>query len=281
MIKAKSSFQVRKNTGDLVPFDAAKLGEALRRSGASESETNSVIRQVTESLYEGITTKKIYQLAYSILRKLSNRSAGRYKLKKALMELGPTGFPFEQYMSRLLEIKGYSTKTGQIINGMCVRHEVDVVASKQGELIMAECKYHQAEGVKSDVKVSMYVHSRFEDIKHKMQEETGNKNLVFVPMLITNTRFTDDAIQFGECSGLKLISWDYPIGHGLKEWIDQSRLYPITVLKSITKAETAAIMETGIVLCKEIVNHPDVLDRLHIPKRRMDNILEEAQSLIR
>ncbi len=281
MPEVESAIQVRKNTGELVSFDAIKLGDALRRSGASESEINAVIRQVVSSLYEGITTKKIYQLAYGILRKLSNRSAGRYKLKKALFELGPTGFPFEQFVARLLEIDGYSVKTGQSIQGRCVRHEVDVVASKEGRLIMAECKFHQAEGVKSDVKTSLYVHSRFTDIQQKYQEEVNNKGNTFIPMLITNTRFTEDALQYGECSGLKLISWDYPSGGSLKEWIDRSGLYPITVLKSLTRQETVELMDKGTVLCREIVDKPDLLDFLRLPQRRFRNIIQEAQALIR
>jgi len=281
MIKVGNTLQVRKNTGELVSFDINKLADALQRSGASDSEIDQVIQQVRTSLYEGITTKKIYQLAYSKLRQLSSRSAGRYKLKKALLEMGPTGFPFEQFVGRLLETEGYTVQTGQMIHGRCVLHEVDVVGTKQGTILMAECKFHQTEGTKSDVKTSLYVHSRFEDIKFKYVEEQDNHHNTFIPMLVTNTRFTDDARQFGECAGLRIVSWDYPTGHSLKDMIDRTGLYPLPVLKSLNKQEAIKLMESGTVLCREIIEKPDVLDFLRIPNRRISNILQEAHSLIR
>ena len=281
MTKTEGPIKVRKNTGELVTFDAHKLAEALRRSGAGEEDIEKVIQQVKSSIYEGITTKKIYQLAYNQLRKLSNRSAGRYKLKKALLEMGPTGFPFELFVGKLIETEGFSVKTGQLIRGRCVQHEVDVVGIKPGEILMAECKFHQSEGVKSDVKISLYVHSRFDDIKFRYEDEHLNQHSRFIPMLVTNTRFTEDARQYGECAGLRLMSRDYPAGHSLKDLIDRTGLYPITVLKSLNKQEAVALMEKGIVLCKEIVDQPEMLNMLRLPYRRFNNVVQEAQALIR
>ena len=83
-----------------------------------------------DSIFDGISTRKIYQIAYSILYKLSNRAAGRYRLKKALFQLGPSGYPFEQFIAKILEQEGYKTKTGQFIQGKCIKHEVDVVGKK-------------------------------------------------------------------------------------------------------------------------------------------------------
>lgn len=280
MTAANGEIRVRKNTGELVTFDLQKLKEALRRSGAGEIEIETVALQVQSSIYEGITTKRIFELAYSLLRKLSNKSAGRYKLKKALFELGPSGFPFETFVSRIIETEGYTVKTGQFIAGKCVQHEVDVVAIKPGTMLMAECKFHQSEGIKSDVKISLYVHSRFQDIGNKLQEDPAFRGIRFQPMLITNTRFTDDAIQFGECSGLRLLSWDYPEGNGLKDRIDRLHLYPVTVLKSLNRQETIALMEKGTVLCKDIAEHPELLANLGLPQKRINNVIHEAEALM-
>jgi len=280
MAEAKSVIQVRKNNGELVPFEIIKLKEALRRSGAAEIEIEAIALQVQSSLYEGIKTKKIFELAYSLLGKLSNRSAGRFKLKRALFELGPSGFPFEQFVGKIIENEGYTVQTGQFIQGRCVRHEVDVVASKPGKVIMAECKFHQSEGIKSDVKISLYVHSRFQDIGYKIQEDSSYKNVHFQPMLVTNTRFTDDAVQFAECSGLKLLSWDYPSGNGLKDKIDRLHFYPVTVLKSLNRQEVLGLLDKGIVLCSDIVKHPELLDGLHVPDQRIKTIRQEAQTLV-
>lgn len=280
MTEINSTLRVRKNNGELVRFDMKKLNDALRRSGASEQHIIMVDQKVSKELYDGIPTKKIYKLAYGILRKLSDHSAGRYRLKKALLKLGPSGYPFEHFVAKLFETEGYSVKTGQIIQGKCVRHEVDVVAEKDNKLIMVECKFHRSEGTKSDVKISLYVRSRFTDIEQTLMEAKARKTIRFQPMLITNTRFTLDAIQFGKCSGMKLVSWDYPQGHSLKEWIDKAGLFPITVLKSLTQKETERLLKQGIVLCRQISANTEILSKLLIPKTRLKKLINEVNALI-
>jgi len=280
MTEANSTLKVRKNDGELVHFDINKLNEALRRSGASEQHIKMVDLRVGKELYDGISTKKIYKLAYNTLRKLSDHSAGRYRLKKALFKLGPSGYPFEHFVAKLFETEGYSVKTGQIIQGKCVQHEVDVVAEKDNKLIMVECKFHRSEGVKSDVKISLYVRSRFTDIEQTLKEVESNKSIRFQPMLITNTRFTLDAIQFGKCSGMNLISWDYPQGYGLKEWIDKAGLFPITVLKTLTQKETESLLNQGVVLCRQITANQDLLSDLKMSDTRVKKLMKELNALI-
>ncbi len=280
MVNQDDTIRIRKNTGELVPFDVEKLKNALRRSGARDKEIEKVTEEVRDSLYEGITTKKIYQIAYRTLRKTSKRTAGRYRLKKAIFQFGPSGYPFEFFVAKLLEFEGYKTETGQIVQGRCVQHEVDVVARKNSKLLMCECKFHQSESIKSDVKIPLYVHSRFNDIKEKWLTEGENKDSDFEPLLITNTRFTEDAMQFGRCTGMRLISWDYPENDSLKDWIDRSGFHPITSLKSLTKKEKQGLLDKGTVLCREIVEEPGLLDVLPITQRRARNIMKEAKALV-
>ncbi|MFO8129529.1 MAG: ATP cone domain-containing protein [Bacteroidales bacterium] len=280
MTVQESQVNVKKNTGELEPFDPEKLINALQRSGAGKHEIDAVMDQVTSSLYEGITTKKIYQLAYRILSKISKRTAGRYRLKKALYQLGPSGFPFEFFVARLLEFEGYTVQTGQSVQGKCVTHEVDVVARHVGKLLMAECKFHNSNTAKSDVKVSLYVHARFRDIRENHTREKENKGIAFESLLITNTRFTSDAVQYGKCTGMKLISWDYPGGKGLRDWIDRAGFHPITAMKSLTNREKKKLLNKGIVLCREIAENPFLMDELAIPERRLKAIIKEAGAMI-
>lgn len=272
--------QVRKNTGELVPFDEGKLGRSLQRSGAKEEEIDEIIAEVRASLFDGITTRKIYQIAYRILAKQSNRAAGRFRLKKAIFQFGPSGYPFEHFIARLLEQEGFTVKTGQLVEGRCVTHEVDVVAEKPGKTVMVECKFHHVETRKSDVKISLYVHSRFEDIKAARNKNKVGDEESFQPFLITNTRFTEDAVQFGECSGMTLISWDYPAGNSLKDWIDRSGFHPITTLKSLQKNEKQMLLDKGIVLCREIAEDHGLLAELQISNSRKKKILKEAAAML-
>ena len=48
------------------------------------------------------------------------------------MELGPTGFILEQYVSKRLREQGYTIRLNQWLASDCVRHEVDIVALKVG-----------------------------------------------------------------------------------------------------------------------------------------------------
>ena len=76
-----------------------------------------VFSQLEPILYEGIPTKKIYRQAFSILKKLSKPTAARYSLKKGIMQLGPSGFPFERFVAEILKIQGYTTRIGVFVDG--------------------------------------------------------------------------------------------------------------------------------------------------------------------
>jgi len=274
------TINVRKNNGDLVPFDIEKLKKGLQHSGAGDHEIERVIEKLQGEIYEGITTKRIYTIAYQILYKHSHRTAGRYRLKKALQQMGPTGYPFEHFVARLFEAQGYETETGVIVQGRCVTHEMDVIARKEGSILMGECKFHRSDNAKSDVKVSLYVHSRMQDIEAKMQADNELFNTKFQPMLITNTRFTEDAQEYGICSGMRLISWDFPYGKSLKDMIDKAGFHPVTSLKSLTQKEKEGLMQDGIVLCREVATKPGCLERFRIPETRRKRVIKEAEAMV-
>ena len=275
-----SNIKVIKGTGEQVAFDAGKLSTALKRSGAQPNEINQIIRQVESMLYDGISTKKIYQIAYSILRKKSHNVAGRYRLKKAIQELGPTGYPFEKFVGRLFESDGFKVEIGQIVHGKCIQHEVDVVAKKPGKQIMVECKFHGDSARKSDVRVALYIQSRFQDLKAAWKLNNPDSQTDYRGMVACNTRFSDDAMQYAKCAGLDLISWDYPAGNSLKDWIDRSGYHPITSLHSLKKREKKELLDEGIVLCRELIINADFLRKIGFNERQLSKVIKEARLLI-
>ncbi len=270
---------VTKGNGDKVVFNPEKLKQALESSGAGHAEQEKITRLVTEKLYDGIPTGQIYRMAFDLLKKESHRMAGRYKLKNAIMELGPTGFPFERFVGKIFETMGYEVKTGVIVQGKCVQHEVDVVAHKNGEMVMIECKFHSDNLTKSSVQVPLYIHSRFLDVKAAWEQEHG-KNIRYRGGVVTNTRFSDDAEKYGNCAGLLMISWDYPLENSLKTRIDRSGLYPVTSLISLTKAQKQQLLEKGIVLCSELEENQNLLKEIGIQERQIIRILREAENLV-
>ena len=119
-----------KYSGETVPFSEDKLRNSLKRSGAHPDLIDKILLRVKEELYEGITTKELYNRAYALLKKSKPISASRYKLKKAIYELGPTGFPFEKFINAILHYSGYRTEVSKVLSGRCVEHEIDVIAEK-------------------------------------------------------------------------------------------------------------------------------------------------------
>ena len=274
-----NSINIIKHSGDIVPFNVDKLKDSLRRAQASEELIQQIVTQIESTIYDGITTKKIYQMAFKMLKGKSRVSASKYKLKKALMELGPSGFPFEKLVGKLLEYEGFETKVGVIVQGNCVQHEVDVIAQKDNTHYMIECKYKSDQGRFCNVKIPLYIHSRFLDVEKQWERQKGHEAKLHKGGVYTNTRFTTDAIQYGKCVGLLLTSWDYPIGSGLKDRIDKLGLHPLTALTTLTKAEKTKLLDTGIVLCKELHENPSLLEKIGVPKPRHKTILEDSEKL--
>ncbi|PKV50558.1 restriction endonuclease [Aquimarina sp. MAR_2010_214] len=180
---------------------------------------------------------EIYKKAFALLKKHNRISASRYSLKRALFNLGPTGYPFERLVGALLKEKGFKTKVSVILNGECVTHEIDVLAEKDGNVYAIECKFHSDIKATSNVKVPLYINSRFLDIQKEWNTDSNNSTHLKQGWLVTNTRFTTDAVNYGKCVRLTLLSWDYPKNNGLKANIDTYALYPVTALTTLTKKE--------------------------------------------
>ena len=268
---------VTKMSGDKEAFDESKMLRSLERSGADKTTIDQIIAEVKERLFESISTKEIYHIAFSLLRKKSRPVASRYKLKKAIMELGPTGFPFEKYVSELLKYDGFETQVGTITKGHCVSHEVDVIAEKKNEHYMVECKFHGIQGHFCDVKIPLYIQSRFKDVESIWKQQPGHEGKPHTCGLVTNTRFTTDALQYGKCMGMYMLSWDYPAQKSLSIQIYQKGLHPLTSLLTLSKAEKGILLNKGIVLCKSLIDDPDLLAKINIRQPRLQNILDEIK----
>lgn len=268
---------ITKASGETVPFSAEKLRRSLRRAGAGEEVMDSIEKEIGERLYPGITTREIYRQAFSMLRKASAHLAAKYKLKKALQELGPSGYPFEKYVGEILKHEGYKTRVGQIVQGHCVQHEVDVIASKDDQHFMIECKFHSDQVRKCDVKIPLYIHSRFLDVEKAWEQRPGHGHKFHQGWVVTNTRFTTDAIQYGTCAGLNLVSWDFPKNGSLRERIDGSGLHPVTCLTTLTKKEKQLLLDKGIVLCQELCQNEKLLKEIGVQPARENKVMEEAK----
>jgi hypothetical protein len=280
MIDESLKIEVYKNSGEKVFFDFEKLKSALVRSGAKPEQINEAVLEISKKLYNGIKTKEIYKIAYAVLQKKSENIAGRYRLKEAVLDLGPSGYPFEKFVGRLMAKKGYSVEVGKIINGKCVTHEVDVIAINENTKIYIECKFHR-DRKQNDVKIPMYIKSRFDDIKAELSKLPENDKFEIKGMIVTNTRFSEDAKSFAKCSGLTLIGWDYPQKNNLRDWIDQSGYHPITSLSTINRRIKQLLLDSDIILCQEIEKNISFLEKLGLTKNEIKKIVREANEVMK
>ena len=275
----KQNLMVTKVSGEKEAYSRKKLIHSLQRSGAEDEIIETNAKDVESLLYDGISSRKIYDLAFGLLRKKQLGTAARYKLKNAMMELGPTGYPFEYFVGEVFRRKGFQVEVGQVLQGHCVTHEVDVIATKGKDQYFIECKYYQRTGKNANVQVPLYIRSRVDDL---IKERTGKpeyEGYTFHGGIVTNTRFTNDAISFGECTGLHLLSWDYPEGSGLKEFIDEEHIFPITALTKLSTADKQRLMEQGIVLCNQILENPQTLEKIGTDRSKLQKVMNEISSL--
>jgi len=268
-----TQYLIEKSTGEKAVFNSDKLKISLMNSGASEELANTILQEVKRNISNGYSTHKIFRLAFRLLKKHSRVTASKYKLKEGIMELGPAGFAFEKFVAELMIAQRYKVSTGQFIRGRCVSHEIDVIATKGDTTIYIECKYHNLLHIKCDVKIPLYIRSRYNDILEKQNFEK------FEGWVVTNTKFTEDAFQYGTCAGLNLISWDEPKGKGLKTIIDNQKLFPITCLTLITKEEKEMLLNKGVVLTKHLLKSRHILESIVKSNPRVQNIMKEASEL--
>lgn len=271
--------KVVKYSGDTVDFNSNKLLKSLLKAGANPEQAQHIISTISAQLFDGMATKQIYKMAFALLKKNSNAHAARYNLREAIRMLGPAGFYFEKYIARLFESEGYKTKTNLVLQGKCVTHEIDVLIQKDSEMGMVECKFHAGREVASDVKVPMYILSRFNDLKTKSHPFFDSKSPLTSCWIVTNNRFTTDAITFANCSGLQLLSWNYPENNCLKSKTDQNKLYPITCLTTLSLAEKEHLLQEELLLVKDILVQSSVLNTIGLSPNRIQNVLKEAREL--
>jgi len=271
---------VTKSNGNRELFEENKLIESLRAAGGSKEAIEEIVDKVENGIKDGMSTALIYAQAFNFLRSSNlHHAAARYSLRRALADLGPNGYPFEKFVAEIFKAWGYETATDMTVQGHCVNHEVDVVAWKGDLLEMVEAKFHNEFGLKSDLKVALYVKARFEDLAGQKFAFGGRERALSKGWLITNTKFTGEAIKYSECSSLHLIGWNYPHSGNLHQLIDELALYPFTILSSIDGQTRRNLFDQGVVLCRDLVKYPGYLEDAGVNSANRSRIINEAKMM--
>lgn len=264
-------------------FKPEKLASSLRLAGAHGADIDRIVAEVEAFIEKSggrlLTTHMIYQRAFKLLAASEDRPVvAKYSLRRAVFGLGPTGFPFEDFVARVFEAEGYATKTRLSIRGRCALHEVDVAGYRTDHSFVAEAKFHAQPGIKSDLQVALYSYARYLDLKaHPVCAEDTCGIVSF--LIVTNTKFSRAAIDYAHCAGIELLSWGYPHNNSLQDRVDRLGVYPITVLRGLTNAEKATLLKAGIILCKDILKNPEALQQHGIKRDTISVVLEESRQL--
>ncbi len=268
-----SKFLIQKKSKNFEKFSKQKFKSSLLSAGLSEKKSEEVFDEINSHLDEYFSTALLHKATYKAILKRSKVYAANYDIKRAIYNLGPTGFPFEILCAQMLEAKGFQTQVGVVKQGKYVSHEVDIIAHREDQSLYCECKFHAQKFYKNDIKIPLYVHSRYLDLK----EANPGENFRYA--LISNTQFSSDAIAYSRGVGLVLYSLNYPEKNTFVDHIKKYKVYPITVLKSLRVKDRKKLLEQGIVVIKQ-VSEKDLED-IGILKNMRTKIMQEIKVLTR
>lgn len=270
-----------KTDGTSEPFSSDKFCLSLRKAGAPRDVADSICKNVQKKINPHDSTNHIFRKALKYLVREDMNIAARYSLKRGLEALGPAGFVFEQYLEAVLQSYGFKTKRNQIVKGHCISHEIDVFAKVGSKHFFVEAKYHNQPGIKTHVNTIMHVDARLIDIAKKKNKDEGDR-FEHGMWVITNTKFTETAIEYAKCRGIRLTGWNYPRGESLEEVIVQKKMYPITIIPCITKKLLPVFAEHNLVLAQDLLPYreQDLIQKFSVSESLARRIVREVQGLL-
>ncbi len=271
-----SGVWVTKADGTRQPFDRGKVINTCFRLGVDREVAETIAEKVESRVYDGISTKKILQMIFRYLRKYRPAVRHQIDLREAISLLRPKP-DFERFVRTLLEEQGYKVTPNQIVQGRCVEHEIDAIARRNGKNLLVEVKHHFNHHTYTGLDVPRVARATFEDLTEGY--DLGLTSIKFTGALIVcNTKFSEHASRYARCRGIDHVGWRAPKDQGLEKIIEEKNLYPITLLKDLSKEEREKIADQGILLLKQlIVQDPIKLsEKTKIPQKRLRELMEKS-----
>lgn len=266
---------VVKRNGELEPFTEEKVINTMQRVGVPSILQPEVLAHV-RARFKGdyISTDDLFKHVFEFLKRTDKKSSLRLNLRRAIFDLGPTGFPFERYIARIFQDQGYKTLVDAHMMGECVLHEIDLLLEREGKREIVEAKFHNDLGSKTDVHVALYTHARFLDV--------SKKNNIDAVWVITNTKLTTDAISYAQCKGIHVLAWNFPSNQNLQHFVESPKMYPITILTDLTKEEKTVLIEDNIILCRDLLSlsQQEINNFPFIKRTHLERAIQSARVLL-
>jgi hypothetical protein len=276
--------QIHKASGFIENYHPDKLQKYLRKINLPEDYLNALLVELEQYTYRlGAAEMTSHQLRHWVATALLRLPQGqmwqaRYLLKEAVYKLGPEGHYFEQFVGRIFTEEGYDVKVGTIMQGKCVTHEVDVYARKDNHQHYMECKFHNKEGIRSDIVTALYSHARFRDLHNGNHIGT---HVVESGWLATNTKLTDQALDYSRCVNMQVLSLTLPNDDNITHKVFAHQLYPVTSISSFTDQQQHMLLAEGVILAREFLEMPlEKLQRLQISEDDVITARSIAQEIL-
>lgn len=280
----RKPYYVINSRGEEEPFSFEKVYQSAKRTGASGSLAKRIAENIQQTIHSGIKTSEIFNEVKGLLQEEDSRAAIKFSLKKAIQKLGPTGFPFEKYIGAIFQSFGFEVKLNQYLPGLCLKYEIDFLAQKKDLLYIGECKYRnllQEKSIHSNTVLANF--ARFLDLKDGIfLKQKKLRNFKIKPILVTDAKFTPDAVQFSQCRDMEFLGWRYPKNKGLEYFIESQNLYPITILPSLKNYLAEIFVSKNIMLVKDLLEF-DIFKfsrEKKIPLNYLESLVGEGKILL-
>lgn len=262
-------------------FDRSKIYKTCIRMHANPEQARYIVKEIENRVYNGITTKKILDMIFAYMKKLKPEFKYRIDLREAISRLRSKP-DFENFVALLLKSQGYEIEQNIIIQGLCVEHEIDIIARKNDEIIFVEVKHHINPHTYTGLDIFLQINSTFQDLKDGYKKGITKINFNKA-LVVCNTKISEHAKRYAECKGIKHIGWKYPRDSGLEKLIEENRLYPITFSENFDKKIKIKLGDAGIVLLKQLLEYDiDKIQRkTNISKNKIEKLVKIAKEILK
>ena len=276
----KKKVFVTKADGKTQLLSRKKIIKTCLHLGVSLIDAGKIADQIEKKAYNGISTKKILQMIFRLIRKYKPLIKYQIDLRRALSLINPAP-DFERFIQILLAENGYQVTPNQIIMGKCVEHEVDAIASKDDKTYIVEIKHHYKYHTPTSLDVSRISRAVFEDVTEGY--EHGKNNLkINSAMIVCNTKLSEHAKRYADCRKILHIGWSSPKNMDLQTMIEKKKIYPITLLRGLGVKAKNNLMSNNIITIKQLVEKsPNELRNLrYISRDKLTSLIDVARKIV-
>jgi hypothetical protein len=273
-----SLIRVVKLNGEKEQFSVKKVINSAKKAGANDFLARKIAKKIEKEVYQDIKTSDIFESIKSELKREDPYVALRFNLKEAMKKLGPAGFCFEEFVRDILSNYGMTVYVNKIISGECSSYELDFLAEKENLTYLGECKFRNDSKDRIDINIPLKSYAILDDIKGAGRFK--DKKLNF--LIVTNSKFTNEAVKYSDCKKIELIGWNHPKGQGLEYLIESKKLYPVTILPSFKGYLMEVFNKEKLMLAEKVftIDIEKFSKRYNIPKRQLEDLKKEAEVLL-